>query len=139
MRIGQAAKAAGVGVETIRYYERQGIIRQPSRPGNGHGVRQYPPTTVEEIRFVRQAQQLGFSLREIRELMVLQAHGGDCASVRDQARRKLTEANDKIRRLAAIGAALEDLIDRCPGRGGLRRCAILNAIRRSEERMPGDE
>jgi Hg(II)-responsive transcriptional regulator len=133
MRIGEAAKAAGVGVETIRYYERQGIVPQPPRPKAGRGVRQYPQETIEQIRFVREAQQLGFSLREIQDLMSLQSHGGDCGAVRAQASDKLAEVNRKIERLAEIKVALEDLIRQCPGRGGLRRCSILQAMQRSED------
>lgn len=134
MRIGEAARAAGVGIETIRYYERQGIIEQPPKPEAGHGVRDYPQRTIEQIRFIREAQQLGFSLREIEDLIWLQTHGGDCRTVRRHATEKLAEVDDKINRLTGIRSALEELIDRCPGRGGLRRCSILRAMRRSEDR-----
>lgn len=133
MRIGEAAKAGGVGVETIRYYERQGLVPQPPKPKTGHGVRQYPQKTIEQIRFIREAQHLGFSLREIKDLMSLQSHGGDCGAVRAQASDKVAEVNRKIERLTEIKAALEDLIQQCPGRGGLRRCSILRAIRRSKD------
>lgn len=134
MRIGEAAKAAGVGVETIRYYERQGIVPQPPKPKTGHGVRQYPQKTIEQIRFIREAQLLGFSLREIQDLMSLQSHGGDCRAVRAQATRKLAEVNRKIEHLIEIETALEDLIQQCPGRGGLRRCSILRTMRRGDAR-----
>jgi len=135
MRIGEAAKAAGVGVETIRYYERRRIIRQPPKPKTGHGFRQYPQRTVEQIRFIREAQRLGFFLREIQDLMSLQDHGGDCGAVRRHANDKLAEVNQKIERLIEIRTTLEDLIRRCPGRGGVSRCSILRAMRPSKEHL----
>ena len=72
MTIGKVAGEAGVGVETVRFYERKGLIRKPRRPSNG-GYRTYPSDAVERILFIRQAQELGFSLREIKELLSLQA------------------------------------------------------------------
>ena len=69
MRISEAAKAAGVGVETIRFYERKGLVDRPKRPVMGGGFRFYPGETVERIRFIRQAQEIGFSLREIKEFL----------------------------------------------------------------------
>lgn len=137
MRIGEAARAAGVGVETIRYYERQGIITQPARPETGKRVRQYPTQTVEQIRFIREAQQLGFSLREIQDLIRLQDHGSSCGAVRRQATEKLAEVNDRIDRLMAIKTALQALIEQCPGRGDLRRCSILHALRGKDARERG--
>jgi DNA-binding transcriptional MerR regulator len=82
MTISRAAEQAGVGVETIRFYERRGLIRQPARPKTG-GYRFYDDGVVERIRFIRQAQELGFSLREIAELLSLRADpGADCTAVR---------------------------------------------------------
>ncbi len=72
MTIGEAARRAGVGVETIRFYERRKLISQPPKPSGG-GYRSYPEETVDRIRFVRQAQELGFSLREIVDLLSLRA------------------------------------------------------------------
>lgn len=128
LTIGRAARAAGVGVETIRFYERCGLVAQPPKPA-GSGARRYSPETVERIRFIREAQQLGFSLREIAELLALRADSSaDCAEVREQASVKLEEVRRKVERLRQIGAALETLIAACPGRGRLQSCSIMDAL-----------
>ena len=140
MRIGKAAKNAGVSVETIRFYERQGLISQPSTPIKG-GFRYYPSATVGRIRFIRQAQNLGFSLKEIDELLSLKADPStDCADIRARVSAKLEDVNEKIARLNAIQAALQDLIRACPGRGPAARCcSILEALETREvERAPAD-
>ncbi len=128
MTIGKAARAAGVGVETIRFYERKGLIEQPPRPAFG-GFRVYPAETVRRVRFIRQGQELGFSLRQIGELMSLKADPAtDCSDVRRRAQAKLEEVDEKLARLTRIRAALEELIAACPGRGALRACSIMGAL-----------
>jgi len=128
MTISKAARQAGVGVETIRFYERKGLISQPAKPLDG-GFRDYPPLTVERIRFIRQAQELGFSLREAGELLLLRADPNtDAANVRARAAAKLAEVEDKISRLSHMREALNTLIQACPGRGTLRQCTILDAL-----------
>ena len=128
MTIGTAARKAGVGVETIRFYERRGLIEQPRRP-SGNGFRVYPEQSIQRIRFIRQAQDLGFSLKEIEVLLSLRADPTtDCADVRERAQTKLEEVNNKIARLAAIQSALKSLIDACPGQGAVRSCSILEAL-----------
>ncbi len=126
--IGRAARGAGVGVETVRFYERQGLIEQPLKPLSG-GFRHYPAETVERIRFIRQAQEIGFSLREIGDLLSLRADpSADCSGVRERAAAKLEEVNRKIARLEKIRGALVELIAACPGSGALRRCSIMEAL-----------
>lgn len=128
MRIGEAAKAAGVGVETIRFYERKGLVEQPRRPVLG-GFRSYTFDAVERIRFIRQAQEIGFSLREIKELLSLRVDPeADCGEVRAHAHGKLEEVNRKIASLTRMKAALEELIEACPGEGALGECSILEAL-----------
>ena len=128
MTIGTAARKAGVGVETIRFYERRGLIEQPPRP-SGNGFRVYPEQSIQRIRFIRQAQDLGFSLKEIEVLLSLRTDPTtDCADVRERAQTKLEEVNNKIARLAAIQSALKSLIDACPGQGAVRSCSILEAL-----------
>ncbi|MPZ32998.1 MAG: MerR family transcriptional regulator [Rhodospirillales bacterium] len=128
MTISRAAEQAGVGVETIRFYERRGLIAQPARPRSG-GYRFYDDEVVERIRFVRQAQELGFSLREIAELLSLRADpGADCGDVRTQALTKREEVNRKITQLQHIRSALDELIATCPGGGALRACTIIDAM-----------
>ena len=128
LTIGKVARKAGVNVETIRFYERQGLIRQPPKP-NGTGARVYPDEAVVRVRFVREAQQLGFTLREIGELLALRANPAtDCSKVRDKAAAKLHDVQQKIERLRQIGAALETLIVACPARGSLQACSIIDAL-----------
>jgi MerR family mercuric resistance operon transcriptional regulator len=126
LTIGKAAEAAGVTVEAVRFYERTGVIEQPPK---GVGYRTYPPGTVARIRFVRQAQRIGFSLREAQDLLALRTNpNADCASVRDQARNKIAEIDEKISELLRMRAALEAVVASCPGQGGLEACAILEAL-----------
>ncbi len=128
MTIGRAAREAGVGIETVRFYERQGLIAQPRKP-DGSGTRRYSEALIERIRFIREAQGLGFSLREIDELLALRSDPvTDCSDVRDRARVKLQEVRRKIVQLQQIDAALEDLIAACPGSGGLQACSIMDAL-----------
>lgn len=128
MKISQIAQQTGVGIETVRFYERRGLISQPPKPTNG-GFRSYPPETVERIRFIRQAQGLGFSLQEIDELLALRTDSkADCANVRDHAIAKRREVDDKITQLKNMRVALQTLIDACPGKGAVRFCSIIEAI-----------
>ena len=128
MRISDVAKDAGVGVETVRFYEQRGLIARPPRPRTG-GYRDYPSAAVRRIRFIRRAQQLGFSLAEIVELLELESDGDSaCIDVRRRAEAKLDEVLTKIGDLARIKGALEALIDACPGEGPARKCSILEAI-----------
>lgn len=128
--ISRAAKAAGVNVETIRFYERRGLIEQPLKPAGG-GPREYDGETVSRIRFVRQAQEIGFSLREIGELLSLRADpNADCADVRNRAIEKRQEVQVKLNQLVQIREALDDLIASCPGGGDVKACTILEAMER---------
>ena len=126
--ISQAARAAGVGVETIRFYERRGLIRQPPRPTGG-GARDYGGETLERLRFIVGAKRLGFSLAEIAELLDLRAApGAGCRSVQERAREKRADVQARIDGLTRLRDGLDALIDACPGRGDLSGCAILRAI-----------
>jgi len=132
MTISKIAKEAGVGVETVRFYERKGLIKQPPKPAIG-GYRIYPPETEEQIRFIRQAQELGFALREIKELLALRMDPKtDCADVRGRAQTKLDEITRKITLMKEIQTALKKLITACPGRGALQVCSIIDAIETHE-------
>lgn len=128
MTIARAAEKAGVGIETIRFYERRGLIAQPPKPRDG-GYRHYDRGTVERIRFIRQAQDLGFSLREIEELLALRTdRHADCSDVRMQAVAKRREVERKIGQLVEIRSALDALIATCPGGGDLSACTIMEAL-----------
>ena len=125
LTIGQAAKRAGVGVETLRYYEREGLIAEPPRRASGY--RQYPPGIVRRVRFIRRAKDLGFSLREIKELLAVRLDdSGRQLDVREATRIKIGEIDAKISQLSAIRDALVRLAEACPGTTG--DCPILDAM-----------
>lgn len=128
MRIGQLASTAGVGIETVRFYERKGLINQPLKPQNG-AFRSYSKETAARVQFIRQAQDLGFSLREIEELLSLRSDPAtDCADVRERALIKRDEVNEKIKYLMRIRKSLDALVSACPGKGAAEFCSILAAM-----------
>jgi MerR family transcriptional regulator, copper efflux regulator len=128
LTIGQAAKTVGLGVETIRFYERKGLIAQPKKPF-GSGARDYGGDTVDHLRFISQAKELGFSLAEIAELLELRTEPDtNCSQVRAHAIAKRQNIQTKIKRLQQIGSALDDVISQCPGSGDLADCGILEAL-----------
>lgn len=125
--IGQLARRAGVGVETVRFYERKGLLPEPPRTYSGYRI--YPEEAVHRLRFVRRAKELGFTLAEIRELLELRA-GPDttCDQIRERARAKIADVEARIRSLEGIRAALERLAADCPAAGPVDRCPILEAL-----------
>ena len=136
LTIGKAARAAGVGVETIRFYERRGLIQQPRKPVRA-GFRVYTDDVVTRIRFIRQAQEMSFSLGEIAELLSLRADpDADCAEVRKRAQAKLSEVDRKMVALDRMRTALMEVINACPARGALRHCSILDALETSSTIKP---
>lgn len=110
--IGEASMLSGVGIETIRYYERAGIIARPGRAANGR--RAYTPEEVGSLRFIRRCRDLGLSLAEAKGLLDLARQPkGDCAAVRDLAARQLQRAGAKIAELTRLEAALRELTANC--------------------------
>lgn len=133
LRIGKLADAAGVSVETVRFYERRSLVPAPPRTPSGY--RQFPPETVERIRFIRRAQVLGFTLAEIRELLELRAQdAGACGSVATEARAKLEDVQMKIDELERIKRALNKLVASCEAREPTGDCPILSEF---EGDLPG--
>lgn len=129
MTISQAARLAGVGVETVRFYEREGLLDQPTRPDFGY--RQYTPDVVKRIQFIRRAKELGFSLKEIHELLTLRVEPmSTCAHVKRQAEAKMDEIEHKIEDLLRIKRALGQVAERCSGNGPREYCPILAALER---------
>ncbi|MFN2564471.1 MAG: heavy metal-responsive transcriptional regulator [Gemmatimonadaceae bacterium] len=126
MRIGEVAQRADVNVHTLRYYERRGLLPAPRRRPSGY--REYSADTVRLVRFIRRAQDLGFSLRDIAELIELRQNPvRNCASVRAAAARKVEVVAARIRQLTAMQKALEQLADACDCAGG-SRCPIIDAL-----------
>lgn len=127
LTIGQIARLSGVGIETIRFYERQGLVPEPRRKPSGY--RQYGDDVVERLAFIRRAKELGFTLSEIRSLLALRADpDSSAADVKHRARQKIAEIDDKIRSLQEIRSALAKITTACRGRGPLSDCPILDAL-----------
>lgn len=129
LTIGKVAAAAEVNVETIRFYQRRGIIAEP--PKKLGGLRYYDKTAIERVRFVKRAQSLGFSLEEVVGLLELQA-ADVCAKTHDAAERKLAMVEERIRDLQQIQAALKKLIDQCEGGVANVSCPIIESLQHSE-------
>jgi MerR family copper efflux transcriptional regulator len=129
--IGSVARRAGVGVETVRFYERQGLITQPARGASGY--RQYPEETVVRLRFIQRAKALGFSLREIRELLSLRIDPtGHSGAVKARAQAKIADIEEKIRTLRRMKETLARLSAACDGCAPVRACPILDALEADE-------
>ena len=126
MQIGQLARLAGVSVDTVRFYERQDLLPAPVRQSSGYRV--YADDDVQRLRFIRRAKALGFSLDETRQLLVLSAPGGDVAQVKDAAREKLRDVEERMAELRKIQDGLQQLVDACPGHGPQAACPILSAL-----------
>ncbi len=122
--ISKAAQRAGVGIETIRYYQRRGLIEEPAKPVEGYRI--YPEQTIARVRFIKRAQELGFSLKEVKTLVEL----GDekCLETRDLAVLKLELVQTKIRDLQSIENNLRDLIRYCDTRRKDEACPIYYSI-----------
>lgn len=124
---GQVARSAGVNLQTLRYYERRGLL--PCPPRRPAGYRQYSSEAVRLVQFVKRAQSLGFTLEQIRELLRLRTEEqASCADVRARARAKVEDIERRLRDLEAIREALKTLIDSCGSDGPARRCPILEAL-----------
>ena len=127
----QAARLGGVNVETIRYYERHGLVPKPPRTRAGYRI--FPDDAVKRLQFIKHAQGLGFSLKESKELLDLRVRrGSSCADVRKKAETKIADIDEKIRHLQKISAALVELTDTCSGRGPIETCTILQGLNRGE-------
>jgi Cu(I)-responsive transcriptional regulator len=131
LSIGEVARQAGVGVETVRFYERQGLLEEPQRRASGY--RQYDGQAVAVLRFIRRAKALGFTLKEIKGLLALWLDASATrAEVRQQARAKVADIEAKIADLQRMREALLKLIKKCHGDGTATGCPILKAIEGNE-------
>lgn len=125
--IGAAARAAGVSIDTIRYYERECLLPEPRRRPSGY--RDYDGSAVAQLRFIRRAKALGFSLDDIRELMALSGERErGVAGVKARAEARLSDVEHRIHELRRIQNGLRQLIDACPGHGALANCPILQTL-----------
>jgi len=127
------AKGAAVGIETVRFYEREGLIEKPPRRDSGY--RTYPADTVDRVWFIKRAKELGFSLKEIKELMALRiAPGTTCGQIRKRAEDKIEDIEDKISSLQRMKQALRKLTAACGGKGSVSDCPILDALEDGKKR-----
>lgn len=132
LTIGRLAARARVNVETIRYYERRGLIARPARRGGGY--RHYTPAHVTRIRFIKRTQQLGFSLDEIADLLGMRVRpGAGCADVKKHALAKIEEIEGKIAALETMKSALARLARRCKGTGPSSNCPLLDALEHQQD------
>ena len=121
------AHEGGVNVETIRYYERHGLLPKPPRTHSGYRV--FSEDAVVRLHFIKHAQDLGFSLKEIKELLSLKVKpGSSCGDVREKAEEKIADVDEKIRHLRTMKKALVQMAATCSGRGPASTCTILQAL-----------
>ncbi|MBW1894836.1 MAG: heavy metal-responsive transcriptional regulator, partial [Deltaproteobacteria bacterium] len=122
--IGRLAKQAGLGIETIRFYERQGLIEPPPRTDSNYRI--YPEEEVNRLKFIKRAKNLGFTLKEIKELLFIQ-HDPQAtkADIKKRTVEKIEDIRKKVRDLIRIQEALEHLVGSCDGHGPLSECPIL--------------
>lgn len=126
MRIGEAAEQAGVNIQTLRYYERRGLL--PRAPRRESGYRDVPAETVRVVRFVKRAQELGFSLEDVEDLLRLRRdRGRNRRQVRALAEKRRDQIDDKIAQLQRMRGALQHLVHACQG-GGTPECPIIEAL-----------
>lgn len=125
--IGAAAARAGVGIDTIRYYERERLLPPPRRRASGY--RDYDGVTIDRLKFIRRAKALGFTLDDIRDLLTLSSdHERGVRGVKQRAEIRLRELQRRIAELRQMSRGLKELIAACPGRGELAACPILHAL-----------
>lgn len=123
--IGALARAAGVNVETIRFYQRRGLLTEPGKPLGG--IRHYAEADVARVLFIKAAQRIGFTLDEIAQLLKLD-DGAHCSEARAIAEHKLTDVRQRLSDLQRIEAALAQLVDRCASHRGQVSCPLIDAL-----------
>lgn len=122
-KIGELAKRSDVGIETIRYYERQGLLAEPDRRPSGY--RQYDESIVSRLQFIRRAKELGFTLSEIKELIGLWFDvNTKCVHVRQRAERKVNDIEDKIRSLQRMKRSLQKIVSECQNHDAVKACPL---------------
>lgn len=129
LTIGSLAKSASVNVETIRYYQRRGLLLQPERPFGG--IRRYGLADIDRLKFVKAAQRLGFSLNEIMELLQLE-DGTHCQDASALAESRLQDVRQKISRLLSIESVLSELVSRCHNSQENVSCPLISALHNDE-------
>lgn len=129
LTIGKLAKQAGVTIETIRYYQRKGLLEEPKKPVMGY--RQYPQEAIARIRFIKRAQQTGFTLKEILELLALDSDR--CQDVQQLASEKLTQIENQINDLSRLREVLHELVNACTSNVSTEHCSLIDALSHDSE------
>ena len=133
MSIGKVANRVAVGVETLRFYEREGLLEKPPRLSSGY--RAYRAASVNRVLFIKRAKELGFSLKEIKKLLALRlAPGVTCGHIKKRAEAKIEDIEDRIKTLQRMKRALCKLSDACSGKGSVSECPILDALDEGKKR-----
>lgn len=135
LSIGALAKRAGVGVDTVRFYERAGLMPQAQRTASGY--RSYVAADLERLRFIRRAKALGFALDEIAELLRLSQGRGGREGVKTLAKRRLADLESKIRELTVFRDTLAHYVHQCSGHGAVEGCPIIEAVLSTPEQDHG--
>ncbi len=136
LSIGTVARGSGVAIDTIRFYEREGLLPAPRRRASGYRV--YDRGVVVRLRFIRRAKALGFRLDEIRDLLALsEDREGGVEAVRQRAIERLADLDRRVRELNRIRRGLRELIDACPGHGAPEQCPILQALGGTDDSVLG--
>jgi Hg(II)-responsive transcriptional regulator len=136
LTIGRLAKQAGLGIETVRFYERQGLIDPPPRTDSNYRI--YPEEEVNRLKFIKRAKDLGFTLNEIKELLEFQLDPhATKADIKKRTEEKIVDIKRKVRDLTKIKKALEHLSGSCDGHGPLSECPILEALTGDEHKHHG--
>lgn len=128
MNIGEVAKRSGIGIETIRFYEREGLLLKPERRPSGY--RQYDEATVERLNYIRRAKELGFTLAEVKELLELSAAHSICEHIRQRAEKKITDIDGKIRNLQQMKRSLGKIVQRCLEKNSTEECPLVHKMKR---------
>ena len=136
LSIGQVARRAGVGVETVRFYEREGLLEEPPRRASGY--RQYSEQVVTRLHFIKRAQKLGFSLKEITDLLLLRVDAQtSCEEVKQRTEAKIAEVEQKLLELQRMRQALLQVAALCTGQGPGSPCPMLDVLDQQETLDPG--
>ena len=136
LKIGEVAQRSDVGVETIRYYERQGLLAEPERRPSGY--RQYDESVIARLQFIRRGKELGFTLNEIKELLGLWFDdNARCEHVRNRATQKLEDIEQKIRALQKIKRSLKQVVRECESRGSFTECPLWEGLDDGSRRNRG--
>ncbi len=126
MKIGELSREANLSVDTVRYYERRGLI--PKAPRTGSGYRTYSADDVRRLKFIAHAKELGFTLDEIGQLLSIRSDGSDCAMVKAVAESKAQEIEDRMKKMSHMKRVLLELARQCGEKGNLDPCPILKTL-----------